>query len=265
MLLKELRNNKSLQTIVEEQREKKEIQAENLAYLHKIGLPVEYSSLVQFCKEEKLKMSIVFNNIQKGMNLYDAVLYSLEIKENYKFNNVYTFCGIQLISFASKYSLDYNQMIRWIKKGYSYEEAIEREVFARSISKNIGGRINYLWNIYQKQFSINKVVNLSSILTEELQIFIKCYSWMQKIKRDLIYYQFLEKINILFYSSMTLDERVQTILLNSENMLFSLCELYYILDFEEGFMNDFVYLQEAKFWVYRGNREVLKKLKKPSS
>lgn len=266
VLLKELRNNKPLQTIVEEQREKKAIQVENLAYLRKIGLPQEYSSLVQFCKEEKLKMVAVFHNIQHGMNLYDAVLSSLEIRENYiSINNVYIFCGIQLVSLASKYSLDYNQMIRWLKKGYDYIHAIEREVFARCISKNIGGRINYLWNIYQEQFSVNKTVDLSLISTEELQIFVKCYSWMQSIKRDLIYYQFLEKINILFYSIMTLDKRVQTLLLNSEDISFSLCELYYILDFEEGLMQDFVYLQEAKFWVYRGNREVLRKLKKPNN
>ena len=45
-------------------------------------------------------------------------------------------------------------------------------------------------------------------------------------------------------------------------MLFTLSELYYILDFENGLMKEFLYIKEYGMWVYKGNKDVLKKIKK---
>lgn len=50
--------------------------------------------------------------------------------------------------------MDANQVNFWLRKGYSYEEAIEREVFARTFSafKNDVRRFQYLWKIYKNEF-----------------------------------------------------------------------------------------------------------------
>lgn len=88
---------------------------------------------------------------------------------------------------------------------------------------------------------------------------------MEHIKRDLFYYAFLETIDVTRYRFFDLDFCVQQVLLNNEKLPFTLSELYYILDFENGLMKDFTFLEEQQVWVYNGNREVLKKLKKPSN
>ncbi len=86
---------------------------------------------------------------------------------------------------------------------------------------------------------------------------------MEHIKRDLLYYAFLETIDVAKYRFFDLDYRVQQVILNNEKLPFSLNELYYILDFEQGLMKDFTFLEEQQVWVYTGNREILKKLRLP--
>lgn len=88
---------------------------------------------------------------------------------------------------------------------------------------------------------------------------------MNHIKRDFIYYAFLENIDISAYKALSLDSRVQSALLANSSIVFSLSELYYIFDFEEGLMKEFTYVVTHQVWIFSGNKEVLKRLKKPSN
>lgn len=178
----------------------------------------------------------------------------------------YIYNGVSLRALAQKYTLDVNRLNFWLRKGYSYLEAIEKEVFARTFTsfENIMKRFTYLWEIYKNEFL--KSLDIQTKVTDkELQAFISIYSRMEHIKRDLFYYAFLETIDVTRYRFFDLDFCVQQVLLNNEKLPFTLSELYYILDFENGLMKDFTFLEEQQVWVYNGNREVLKKLKKPSN
>ncbi len=251
---------KPVQQIIKEQERKKEKSTETLEYLYRIGLPKEYSSLRDFCRCNSLNVKNVQQNISNDMTLYDAVLNSYG-KDIHVFK--YIFLNIQLKSLAQKYSLDYDQITSWIRNGKDYREAIARDVFARSFSKNLGGRLNYLWNIYNNTFLSGKKVE-EMLSEEELESFVTCYSKMRHMQRDFSYYSFLNKINISSYLPLSIDDRVKKGLQVMKKEAFSLTELYYILDFENGLMADFTYLSDLNIWVYSGNREVLAKIKKSS-
>lgn len=253
----------SLEEIEEALRKKKEKEFESLEYLRKIGLPLEYNSLTDFCNREQLNWIKIYKRIQKGMNLYNAVKNSFTITTK---NDANIYSGIQLKSIAQKYRLDSHKINFWIRKGYNSQEAIEKEVFARTFSTFgiVGGKFQYLWKLYQNEFL--KGMDIQDKVTErELESFIVSYNRMEHIKRDLRYYEFLEGVGISAYQLLNLDERVQNVLLTDPNVSFTLSELYYILDFEQGLMNEFTYVEQHHVWVYSGNREVLKKLKKPSN
>ncbi len=259
------RKGLSLEEIEEALRKKKEKEFESLEYLRKIGLPLEYNSLTDFCNREQLNMGVIYKGIQKGMNLYDAIKNSLIVKEEYAGRSAKYF-SIQLKSIAQKYRLDSNQLNYWLRKRYNFQETIEKEVFARTFSSfgNDVRKFQYLWKIYQNEFL--KGMDIQDKVTErELESFIVSYNRMEHIKRDLRYYEFLEGVGISAYQLLNLDERVQNVLLTDPNVSFTLSELYYILDFEQGLMNEFTYVEQHHVWVYSGNREVLKKLKKPSN
>lgn len=253
----------SLEEIEETQQEKKTKEFQMLEYLRKIGLPLEYNSLTDFCNREQLNWVKIYKRIQKGMNLYDAVKSSLTITTTKSNTNVYF--DIQLKSIAQKYKLDPNKINFWLRKGFNSQETIKREVFARTFStlKKSGNRIAYLWKVYQNEFL--KGIDIQDKVTDrELESFVISYNRMEHIKRDLRYYEFLEGVGISAYQLLSLDERVQDVLLTDPNVSFALSELYYILDFEHGLMSEFTYIEKYHVWVYSGNREVLKKLKKPS-
>ncbi len=254
----------SQEEIVKYQKEKKEKEAQTLEYLREIGLPLEYASLTDFCNREQLNLTRIHKGIQKGMNLYDAVQDSLIIREN-NLGRSAKYFGVQLRSIAQKYKLDSNQLNFWLRKGFSYQEAIEKEVFARTFSafKNDVRKFQYLWKIYQSEFL--KGLDIQDKVTDkELESFVVSYNRMEHIKRDFIYYQFLEGIGISAYKLLSLDERVQNVLLTDSDVSFTLSELYYILDFDQGLMKDFTYIESHQVWVYSGNREVLRKLQKSS-
>lgn len=256
-----LYQDNSLDTILKIQEEKKEKNRQQLQYLHEIGMPIEYESVSDFCKKERLNLKMVLYNIQNGMDFYDAVQNSFN--KNIK-HFKYIYFNIQLKSLIQKYNLDYNQIGYWLRNGYDYASAIDREIFTRIFLKNIGGRLNYLWNIYQNEFL--KGIDVQDKITDnEFENFIKIYNRMQHIRRDLKYYEYLTSIEILKYQTFSLDERVQNVLLCDKKIPFTLSELYYILDFEYGLMNEFTYLESHQIWIFNGNREVLKKLKKPSN
>lgn len=258
-------NNLPSAEIIKKVNEKKEKDFQTLEYLREIGLPLEYNSLTDFCNQERLNMIRVYKGIQKGMNLYKAVQNSLII-DRYVVEKSAKYYGVQLKSIAQKYGLDSNQLNVWLRKGFNYQEAIERELFARIFSalKKSGNRIVYLWKIYQNEF-LKGLDFQKKVTDDELQCFMLSYARMEHIKRDLMYYEFLEGVNIPVYKTGSLDERVQDVLLTDPNVTFTLSELYYILDFENGLMKDFTYVEPHHVWVYSGNREVLKKLKKPSN
>lgn len=254
----------SLEEIEEALRKKKEKEFESLEYLRKIGLPLEYNSLTDFCNREQLNRIKIYKRIQKGMNLYNAVKNSLIIKDGY-IKRASKYFGVQLKSIAQKYKLDPNQINFWLRKGYSYQETIEKEVFARTFSAfgNDVRKFQYLWKIYQNEFL--KGIDIQDKVTDrELESFVVSYNRMEHITRDLTYYEFLEGVGISYYKLLSLDERVQDVLLTDSNVSFTLSELYYILDFEYGLMSEFTYIEKYHVWIYSGNREVLKKLKKPS-
>lgn len=255
---------KEIQDAHQEKKEKKEKEFQTLEYLRKIGLPLEYNSLTDFCNQEQLNMIRVYKEIQKGMNLYEAVEQSLILKEGYVGRSTKYF-GVQLKSIAQKYKLDHNQINFWLRKGYSFQEAIEKEVFARTFATfgNDVRKFQYLWKVYQNEFL--KGIDIQDKVTDrELESFVVSYNRMEHIKRDLKYYEFLEGVGISAYQLLSLDERVQDVLLTDPNATFTLSELYYILDFEHGLMSEFTYIEKHNVWVYSGNKEVLKKLKKPS-
>ncbi len=254
--------NKSVEQIIQEQEQKRNQNEEYLNYLYSIGLPKEYSSLKEFCNQNCLNAGLVHKNIQNGMNLYDAVLYSFEKKQMQI--TKYVYLGIQLKSLAQKYQLDYIQICFWLRNGKNYQEAIEREVFTRAFYKNMGGRSNYLWNYYQTEFLQDR--NNENAITQEESLFLMNYHCrIEKIKKDFLYYAFLNSISITEYQNLNIEDRVRKVLLNYESIPFTLFELYYLLDFENGFMKEFQYLEEKQLWIYRGNREILQRLKKPSN
>lgn len=263
-IYKGLHNNMSLDEIKKAKQNKEAKEFQTLEYLRQIGLPLEYNSLTDFCNRESLNMVRIYKGIQKGMNLYDATQNSLTLYTKKKIKYIYN--GVSLRALAQKYTLDVNRLNFWLRKGYSYLEAIEKEVFARTFTsfENIMKRFTYLWEIYKNEFL--KSLDIQTKVTDkELQAFISIYSRMEHIKRDLFYYAFLETIDVTRYRFFDLDFCVQQVLLNNEKLPFTLSELYYILDFENGLMKDFTFLEEQQVWVYNGNREVLKKLKKPSN
>lgn len=250
--------------IIKKIKANKEKAFQTLEYLREIGLPLDYYSLTDFCNREQLNVSKISKRIQKGMNLYEAVQSSLIIRDGYDGRGSKYF-GIQLQSIAKKYKLNFNQLNYWLRKGYSYQEAIEREVFARTFSAfgNDVGKFRHLWKIYQNEFLMG--IDIQDKVTDrEVECFVVSYNRMEHIKRDLRYYEFLESVGISAYQLLSLDERVQDVLLTDPNVSFTLSELYYILDFEHGLMSEFTYIEKYHVWIYSGNREVLKKLKKPS-
>ncbi len=247
----------------EEQQEKREKRIQTLKYLREIGLPKEYNSLTDFCNREQLNMSVIYKQIQNGLNLYEAVQNSFFIKEVNVRKSAKLF-GVQLKSIAQKYKLDPNQINFWIRNGFDYQDAIEREVFTRIFGFNTNGwRTINLWKIYQNEF-LKDVDIQDKVTDEELENFVIIYNRMKHIKKDFVYYEFLESVGISVYQLLSLDERVQDVLLIDANVSFTLSELYYILDFEHGFMSEFTYIETHHMWIYSGNREVLKKIKKPS-
>lgn len=258
-----LYNDKPIDKIILEQKAKQIKRNENLEYLYKIGLPSEYSSLTKFCVDERINENLIRYYIQNGMNLYDAVANSLTVISIGNKACKYCFCGLQLSAIALKYGCEINQLRYLLRKGFNYIEAIEREVFARTFSEKLGGRFNYLWNIYQNEFLKGLDVQ-DKVTKSEFANFVIAYSKMEHIKRYLNYYHFLEFIDIEKFKLLSLDERVKNVLLTSNDITFSLSELYYILDFENGLMKDFEFIKKYGMWVYLGNSEVLKKLKKPS-
>lgn len=254
-------NNKNIDMIILETKEKQEIRKENLNYLYSIGLPPEYNSLTSFCKREGLNFSRVHNGIQKGYNLHDAILYSL-IPCNRK--SKYIYLNIPLIYISQKYNLDYNQLLYWIKT-CSYKDAIHNEIFSSMFHKNMGSRLNYLRRIYQNKFICGEDVK-NDITEEEYEIFIQYQTKINYIDRKISYYEFLETIDIAYFFPLNLDERIKRVLLSSKYLPFNLSELYYILDFSNGLMKDFIYNNDNNIWIYnnRNKEEILSRIKKPS-
>ena len=66
---------------------------------------------------------------------------------------------MQLNAIALKNSLDINSIRALIRRGFDYEDAIERVVFANVFAKNLGSKFNILWNIYHNEF-LNNIDNL---------------------------------------------------------------------------------------------------------
>ena len=250
----------SVEDITKKQQANKIKEKENLEYLRKIGLPDEYDNLNDFCVNERLSIRLVDYYIKNGWNLYDAVLNSLNLKKVSNKISKYCIYGVQLNAIALKNSLDINSIRALIRRGFDYEDAIERVVFANVFAKNLGSKFNILWNIYHNEF-LNNIDIKTKVSSEELDNFIIIYNIITHIKKELIYYQFLENINIDKFRLLDLDTRVK-IALKTDNMLFTLSELYYILDFENGLMKEFLYIKEYGMWVYKCNRDVLKKIKK---
>ncbi len=94
--------------------------------------------------------------------------------------------------------------------------------------------------------------------------FINSYAKFSRIQKDIVYYQFLNQFRIDEFKSLSVDERVKKVLTTKDSISLSLNEIYYILDFENGLLKEYTYLEENNLWVYNGNREVLKQLKKSS-
>ena len=126
----------------------------------------------------------------------------------------------------------------------------------------MGNRINYLWQNYHL-FFIQGLEKPEGITKEEWICFGKCYERTKQIQKEFTYYHFLEQIPILEFRNLSLENRVCKVLKDFKT-LFTLEELYFILDFDHGFMKDFDYIEEHQLWVYRGNKEALQVLKKSS-
>lgn len=230
--------------------------------LQEQGMPVEFNCLFEFCIKEKLNYDSVYKNIQKGMSLYDAVSSSFERKQVFK---KYVCFGIQLKSLCQENGLDYDSVSRIYRDSKDYQYAFERAIFNQSFMRALGKKNEYYWNIYKNEFLTG---NSKDTLDEEkLNHFTEiCYRTL-KLNRKLNYYQFLSNMNISELMNYPLDERVRMVLLSIHNIPFSLNELYFILDFENGLMKNFSYWieKDKRIWIFDGNKEVLRKIKRPSN
>lgn len=100
VIRKGFRNGHSIDEIKLEQQKKKEKEFQILEYFRKVGLPLDYESLTDFCNCEKLSLAKVYKRIQKGLNLYDAVQESFVINDKSLKNTKYIYYGVQLKSIA---------------------------------------------------------------------------------------------------------------------------------------------------------------------
>ncbi len=253
-----LKHGKTLDTIISEQQEAKKLEEVFLEKLRKQGLPMEHENVHEFLVKQGLNSSSVYINMQKGMNLYDAIASSFG-KQHVR-NTKHIFLGIQLKSLCQKYGLSDRIVNELIQKGNNYFSAIERTVFNQCFSYNLTNRANYLWNIYQNYFLKGIDIPEECNINEDiLNSFTKSYYRMEDMKTDFRYYEFLSGINIALLETLSIEERVSNVY--REDLSFTSSELYYILDFEHGLMSDFMYLEEQNMWVYKGNQQILEKLK----
>lgn len=224
----------------------------------------EYNTINEFCIGEGLNACTVYQNLKSGMSLYDAVSKSFSLQFSRNMKNIYL--GILVKSLAQKYRLDYDSIQCFFRKTHDYLFAFHQDVFKRVFSNYSVKKKQMLWQVYFNSF-LNDISILSSDDVDEeiLNLFFKVYWNFQSIQRDFSYYQFLTTFSIPDYTSLSVDERVASFVVRFSTLPFSLEEMYYILDFEQGLMQDFIYYEKKNVWIYKGNREVLKRLKKPSN
>lgn len=264
-IYKGLNEGKTIEEVICERKYEKQEDEKLLAELRKQGLPQKYKNLYDFCIKEGLNYNVIFQKIQNGENLYDAVRSSFNIGAGR--NKKLFYHGISLKAICQKYHLNYAEINSIRKASGSIEYAIERNIFNQAFSKNLGRNANTLWEVFTRFFVTGNLENFPGKIEDSiLNSFTLAYYQIQCIKRDFAYYQFLEEWDILFLKTDIVDERVKYVLEHTENVLdrFSLNELYFIFDFENGLMKDFEYveLNGKSEWLYNNvNHEVLRMLK----
>ena len=223
----------------------------------------QYKSIYEFCIQEGLNVSSVYQNLASGMTFYEAVLNSFSMQLGNNVKNIYL--GILVKSLAQKYRLDYEAIQFIFRKTHDYVLSFHKVLFHQVFADYSINKKKILWKIYMESFLNDcSVIPMDVINDHVLNLFFQVYWNFQSIQKDFNYYQFLTTISIPDYISLSIDERVACLLQKFATLPFSLEEMYFILDFEHGLMQDFVYHKLKNIWVYKGNREVLKKLKKPS-
>ena len=224
----------------------------------KLEISNQYKDFYDFCIQEGLSTSSIYKNLADGMNLYDAIAYSfIGNPKNIK----YIFHGILLKSLCQKYCLNYDTVQFLFRKTQNYEFTFMKAVFNQIFLKNFEKNREELWKIYI--YSDLGDINFSKEIVDDkiIQLFFQVYWRCQALQKDFLYYQFLNTLDISFLISLNLEDRVRSVLSTVETFSFSLKELYFILDFEMGLMQDFAFLEKKNIWVYKGNRRVLEKLK----
>ncbi len=224
----------------------------------KLEISQKYKDFYDFCIQEGLNASSIYKNLASGMNLYDAIAYSfIGNPKNIK----YIFHGILLKSLCQKYCLNYDMVQFLFRKTQNYEFAFMKAVFNQIFLKSFERNREELWKIYIHSFLEDFSFSKDIVDDKIIQLFFQVYWRYQAIQKDFLYYQFLDTLDIPFLLSLKLEDRVRSVLSTVELSPFPLEELYFILDFEAGFMQDFAFLEVQKVWAYKGNRRVLEKLK----
>lgn len=221
----------------------------------------KYETLHAFCTDNGLDGNFIYEKIGDGESLSTAVELSFNqrpktIKHNWN--------GIYLRYLFLKYKLDEDSTFKYFKlcEGDLFK-AIEMQVFLQTMKVTTNGFKKY-WNIYYKCI-LNRVENIENynLDDEVLNKFSTAYYKAGLIAKELNYFIFLDEMRSKYeIDALGIDDRVRLAL--SEDSGYCLGELYYIFDYDNGLMSDFEKMKISKkdVWVFKGNRQILERLRK---
>lgn len=220
-----------------------------------------YDTLYSFCVGNGLNYSIIYEYLLEGMDLYEAVKLSLDVKTN---QVKYKWAGVSVKSICEKFHLCYATVIAPIRyKEGNVIYAIEKEILSQALKiKSIAFR--EYWRIYRETILLKmKDIHEFRLNSKILEGFSDAYYRTQIVLKELNYYTFLDRMRRKYdLDAMSVDERVQ-LMLNEDNN-YSLHELYYIMDYENGLMEGYQQytIKGENVWIYKGNVQILERLKK---
>lgn len=249
-IYKEIEQGKNINEVIAQNTKEQEIKREEQDYLHRIGLPQEYENIHDFCIKNGLDYQLVVKELKNGQSFTNALNTPRKLKRSQLI-----YFKIQLKSLCLKLNLNYQEVRR---KAINMEitDALTSNLFNQCFSTNLGNGSSKMWLLYQQYLK-----EPSTITDETLLATFKMFQEKNKIlNRYISYYQFLSYLPIKKLIDLPLDERVRYILLNIKDCHLTLMELYYILDFKNGLMQDFTYLFDGQsdLWLYQPSYSLTK-------
>lgn len=224
------------------------------------NLSTKYEDFYDFCIREGLNANSIYKSLDERMSPYNAILASFQLNSTY--NNVkYIYFGIAVKSLCQKYRLSYDNFQYIFKSSKEYELTFHKMIFNKIFSEYSINKRKELWKCYLALLNHSCMLIDYKISDNILNMFFQTYWKFQSLQSNFYYYQILEFLPISNLFFLHLEDRVIFVLTYFPNISISFNELYYLLDFENGFMCDFVYIEEKRIWVYKGNYKVLGKIK----